>query len=649
MTRNFQINNNYLIYKNFKFYKSIKLGNGQTLWKCKTNGCSSELKTNTLNTKIIHAKDEHNHCYVVRKNNINSTPNSSHVSRNESHSSISPINNSRDSKIIPVKNFDNDITSEPMLHHSGLDDSSTDSSDNERLIEALRIENESLKRELTKLRREWDAAVQHSIDVDTKLLMLSERDTREAFTQTDITSMSSASLQTDNSVHTREISVQTTQQGLSPTSQLTQCINSNNEHSCLGKHPSPHKFDVSNVNRLLTDDDILQGTHHLSSKDVIVLTPAVCLSIRLSADGDVKDHVPPSIFGKRVIIAPISNAEPDHKAGLNTVGTHWSLVVVNLFKREYHHLDSIPHLNDSVARRFCKKLNAVLNIKPFLYRNKKCTHQQDSHSCGIHVIKNAESQVKLLRETTHTDNNYCISQPNITKRKCISLSKDCTELNLKTRVMLIGDSHVRNLASYLQILMPKYQVFGYCYPGAPLPFVLEKLDKLIDPLRPTDYVIIVGGTNNTSASYLSKVVNGITGICNRQSRPNVVLTEMPHILVNSINKRKEIVKCNNTLYYLAKALRLQFVVFGSHLDRSHYQMNGKHLNVYGKKVVCSLIGELLLSNSHQTRPMNVTYNFKQSTPPYTLPHSSDISVSSPPYHTTRPADKSRRLHPTYLN
>lgn len=647
MTRNFQINNNYLIYKNFKFYKSIKLGNGQTLWKCKTNGCSGELKTNTLNTKIVHAKDEHNHSYVVRKNNINSTPNSSHVSRNESQSSISPINNSRDSEIIPAENCENGITPEPMLHHSRFDDSSTDSSENDRLIEALRMENESLRRELTKLRREWDAAVQHSIDVDTKLLLLTERDTRDADTQTDITSTSSAIVQTDNSFHTREMSVQTTEPELSPTSQLTQFIN-NNEQSSLDKLTSPHKFDVHSVNRLLTDDDIVQGTQHLGSRDVVVLTPAVCLSIRLSADYDVKDHVSPSIFDKRVIIAPISNAEVDHTAGLNTMGTHWSLVVVNLVKREYHHLDSIPHLNDSVARRFCKKLNTVLNINPFLYRNKKCTRQQDSHSCGIHVIKNAENQVKLLREITNTDNK-CISQPSITKRKCISLSKDCTELNLKTRVMLIGDSHVRNLASYLQILMPKYQVFGYCYPGAPLSFVLEKLDKLIEPLGPTDYVIIVGGTNNTSASHLSKVVNGITGICNRQSRPNVVLTEMPHILVKSIDKRKEIVKCNNTLYYLAKALRLPFVVFGSYLDRYHYQMNGKHLNVSGKKVVCSLISELLLRNSHQTIPMNVTSNFKQPTPPQKLPQSSSIRVSSPPYHTTRLADKSSRLHPTYLN
>lgn len=599
MTRKFQVSTNEscLTYNNFKYYKSIKLSNGHTLWKCSHTGCKSELKTNTLNTRIVQDSIEHNHNYVRRGKKINSTPNGSHISGHESHPSISPIRDVNVSQL-PTINSDIDTTSNSTLQQSCNNQSVTEVADpmDHKRMEALLLENEALRRELSKLRGEWDAAVSHSIEVDTKLLLLTERETCDASCQTDIAATpttASVGVQTDiDSIipNKREVSVQTSPQGLSSPQTLTSSVNYNVD---LSSDPPPKlkKNTKLDVHRLLTDDEIVKGTKNLCSKDVDVLHPAVCLNVRLSADCDVKSQISPSIFNKTVILAPISNAEADHTTGLNTPGTHWSLVVINLERREYYHLDSIPHLNDNVAKQFCRKINVALNFNPFTYKTIKCKRQKDSYSCGRHVINNAIAQVNLLQGIiSKKQHNDCTTPLSVSNTNKSNVSKS----DIKPKVILIGDSHARSMASYLQPIMPQCQVIGYCYPGAAMTFVLDKLELLIRPLQPSDYVIVVGGSNNTSASHLSKVVDKITNICTSQPlRPNVILTEIPHILVKSIKKRKEIVKCNNTLYYLANTLKITFIAFGLHLNHSHYECNGQHFNNAGKRLMCNVLGEKL--------------------------------------------------------
>lgn len=583
MTRKFQItpNKNYLVYNSFKFYKSIKLGNGHTLWKCTFTGCKSELKTNSLDTRIVQNDIEHNHTQSIRSSKLNSTPISSGCKSAVDRPSISPITRPVDA------NLPSSPPTTPCLPPVVTTESAR--------VEALILENESLRRQLIQLRKEWEAVVQHSIDVDTKLLLLSERQFVDAATQSDLdvptvdtvadiqTNSRAVETQTDTANTTREVHVQT--------DLLLQevCSFSSNPKSntldvelCSGTSIS----DDVRVNRLLTDDEIMQGITHLNSDEVVVLPPAVCLNVRLS--DNVHGQVPPICNSKNIIVAPISNANVDLKYGFNTPGTHWSLVIVNRVKAEYYHLDSIPNLNDTVAREFCKKINTILNFSPFVYKAKKCTRQKDSFSCGQHLINNAILQVKrLLKENKIYNIDDSTSSVNI-----IDTSDE--KHTHKPKVLLIGDSHARNLAGYLQPLMPHCEVIGYCYSGAPMLFVLQKLDSLIRSLQLTDSVVILGGSNNTSSSHLSKVLSKITSMFTSQTiKANIILTEVPHILVSSHKKRKEIVQCNNKLYYLSRKLRIPFVIFGLYLNRSHYTANGQHFNNLGKQVICKVLCEKL--------------------------------------------------------
>lgn len=581
MTRKFEISANLkiLTYNNEKYIKSETLANGFTVWKCKNKVCKCEIKTNKLNTRIVTCNvDKHNHSVNNSVGNSTSvdllTPRPAGTLM---RSSISPILHSSDSNQRTLNETSNGNDAFP-------DDVSV----------GLRAENEALRSELIRLRAEWDAVVQHSIESDTKLLLLAERELSDASTQTDFepVQLSSAPVTSPKHVCTQTDLVFCDQSVQTPS-------------DCLGD-----KIDLvvrpnqeTRVSRLLTDDEILKGIIELGSDDVLIIPPSVCLNIILSSN-NVSDLLSDEYQNKQIIIAPISNAKIDQDTGYNTPGTHWSLVVVSISDRQFFHLDSVPNLNDVVARNFCRRLNDALNFSPFIFKTKKCKRQSDGFSCGSHVIENAKVQVKLLLtsntlNTLPTVNNMVDSDYNLKNVDSgTSIPNLCVHNVNKTstKVLLVGDSHVRDLARILQPLMPQCDVVGYCYPGAPMAYVLTKLATLTKLLKPSDYVFIVGGTNNTSNWHLSRVMNQITNLCSGNVRgPRIVLTEVPHILVQSVRKRREIVNCNNKLYHLASKLGISFLVFGHTLKRSHYVKNGQHLSFFGKRAICGVICDNLAS------------------------------------------------------
>ena len=69
----------------------------------------------------------------------------------------------------------------------------------------------------------------------------------------------------------------------------------------------------------------------------------------------------------------------------------------------------------------------------------------------------------------------------------------------RQRILLIGDSHVRNCAKYLQNNLDEdYEVSGFAKPGANMEEIVNTVRKDIQTLNKKDVVIVWGGSNDVS-------------------------------------------------------------------------------------------------------------------------------------------------------
>jgi hypothetical protein len=78
----------------------------------------------------------------------------------------------------------------------------------------------------------------------------------------------------------------------------------------------------------------------------------------------------------------------------------------------------------------------------------------------------------------------------------------------RQRILLIGDSHVRNCAKYLQHnLHEEYEVSGFAKPGANMEEIVNTISKDIQTLNKNDVVIVWGGSNDVSKNNTSEAIN----------------------------------------------------------------------------------------------------------------------------------------------
>ncbi|KAG8276647.1 hypothetical protein J6590_061670 [Homalodisca vitripennis] len=155
---------------------------------------------------------------------------------------------------------------------------------------------------------------------------------------------------------------------------------------------SSNLLEMRRDKRKLTDDEVWEGLRVIDNEGVLVLIPSVCLTIRFAGSTNPIVEALGDLHNTKVVLAPIINCALS--ANFNSEGTHWSLVIIDVVRQEFQHMDSLPGLNHELALEFCKKVNSVLMFPRFVFKNRKCKKQLDDFSCGYEVVKNARSQAQ---------------------------------------------------------------------------------------------------------------------------------------------------------------------------------------------------------------------------------------------------------------
>ncbi|XP_046660067.1 uncharacterized protein LOC124354000 [Homalodisca vitripennis] len=263
--------------------------------------------------------------------------------------------------------------------------------------------------------------------------------------------------------------------------------------------------------RMLTDEEVWDGLQSLNSENVLVLPPSVCLKVRLLDEEVDRDIFPEIDFNTRLIIAPISNAQQDDHTGFNTEGSHWSLVVVDLWKQEYLYLDSIPRFNYSDALEFCKNANILLGFKHFKFIVKECRQQNDGYSCGLEVMKNAREQVELLKH------NLIGS----------SIMTGNTAFAGKPKLVIMGDYHAQNIAELLQQIVPQFDILSDCCQGASVSITVHVISVISKFLREEDCILVITGTEETKPRDYPIAALHISEIITKTNTAGTLVDEVP--------------------------------------------------------------------------------------------------------------------------
>lgn len=376
---------------------------------------------------------------------------------------------------------------------------------------------------------------------------------------------------------------------------------------------------------MLEDGDILSWfkNHLKAPSNTLVVAPSVSHFLKLTQDQSelVKTLEELQVSRFEYVMAAVNNRSED--SGDLGEGDHWSLLVYHQSAKVFYHLDSKAGFNRPHAARLA---GALCNGGVSGVMEVKCLQQKFGVECGVHVLHNAEIACSLIHNLLpisdfchyvqsfsvnkyydmiqSLDSNVCgdpqlhksLSKPkdlaSVGKNKLLDSVRDDYILDKvvnSNKLVIVGDSHARNMTRWLQPLVPQFSVFTYCYPGAPMLHLLDRLQLVCQSLTSNDCAILIGGTNVTESNYyLRYVVPELTNII-RNCKAKVFLTEIPYIRNVSKIKSAQIKFCNSLWLNISSKYCIPYLIFSHNLNPSHYVSNGSHLNALGKILVCKKI------------------------------------------------------------
>jgi hypothetical protein len=180
----------------------------------------------------------------------------------------------------------------------------------------------------------------------------------------------------------------------------------------------------------------------------------------------------------------------------------------------------------------------------------------------------------------------------------------------RQRILLIGDSHVRNCAKYLQHnLHEDHEVSGFAKPGANMEEIVNTISKDIQTLNKKDVVIVWGGSNDVSKNNTSEAINQICKFVEGKNEVNLVLMKAPprHDLIPTSCVNSEVLKFNRQMEKKMKPYS-NVKLFDTDFDRIFFTSHGQHLNTLGKKLISSELAIVIkdLFGKKQPTPKGIT-------------------------------------------
>uniref|UniRef100_A0A8D9E7M3 FLYWCH-type domain-containing protein n=1 Tax=Cacopsylla melanoneura TaxID=428564 RepID=A0A8D9E7M3_9HEMI len=291
-------------------------------------------------------------------------------------------------------------------------------------------------------------------------------------------------------------------------------------------------------------------------------------------------------------------------------------------------LEAIKTNNKQIIPRDVPKTNNY-NSNP-INQITKTINKKPSHKKDQNIVADPSKAASHVKTTTPTVGNTATNTCQDTKKSSAAAV---------TRLVVFGDSHVRNLRIHLEKELPdSYKIHTHFKPGGTFQEVANSLSK--HDLQ-YERIIVMAGTNDICHSSWADVEKAVLKISEMFKHRKVYLVLVPHRGEWSIiNKYVKIF--NRNLKFLANRLNNVNCIEISYLLKYEDFCRDKiHLNKRGKVKICEKLGQEILgeknvhyrSAKYHTRHNKVHFDLntsqtkftyhkfdKQSTYKHDLPH-----------------------------
>lgn len=264
----------------------------------------------------------------------------------------------------------------------------------------------------------------------------------------------------------------------------------------------------------------------------------------------------------------------------------------------------------------CKRQKDVVQQKPYLV-------DRTNSEKEIPLLSLKESQ-RLSPDCEDSGRKVVVKaqvhrEPNTTKTHFTTLAEKCTmngKTNMKRlkRIVVLADSHGRNLSYRLQELCKYYNVCVYTKPGAKIKSIIKEGKHSISNLGKDDFLVVLAGTNDMNRNEPGQLTvgQGINHLISIGTKTNVIISSIPY--------RYDVPYLNDNISFvnmgIAKKIRsyegklnIVYEDINLALQRTSYTTHGLHLNKRGKHILCQNIANII----HRQSLQSLTHDSKQQT------------------------------------
>ncbi|KAG8245585.1 SUMO1 sentrin specific peptidase 8 [Homalodisca vitripennis] len=254
-----------------------------------------------------------------------------------------------------------------------------------------------------------------------------------------------------------------------------------------------------------------------------------------------------------------------------------------------------------------ENLQSVVEI---LYSDKKQLQDKinKAESVGQHCLKCSLPLVNKTAEHSPNQNKGRVK----TRDQTVHVNKATKKS--KSNLIILADSHGRDLGRLIE-QKTTLNVCSFVKPGAKFSQVTKEVKDLTAELEPSDYLLVLAGTNNIQTTGIDTLMNDITKLVNDFQHINLILSTIPmrhdlpqlDLKISIINSKIERLAENFPNLQLLPLHLLPRHVFTAH---------GLHFNMKGKARIADMVFKLkqMKGTSH-----NVPRQPKNQTHPFSIP------------------------------
>lgn len=550
-----------LLYDGFSYRKGREMATGlQVSWRCLFKNCNASLKTNASIDKITSkVLAKHNHPSVTHQTSFNvedendeqssclkETINQSPTPSLTESSIYEPEGNNTGFCSTPVQVLEqeksnvNELSSSLVVH---TDDGNQD------------CENAALRDELKKLRTEWEAAVNRSIENDIKLLNLADKSTAETGVQTETESRIADTNEPVNCLSGEEAPSEAEQQMEAVPYEIIQDLK-----ETINKLKEDNKTFTEKILLMSTSIEALEADNLLLRNEKVLERIETDkwrarydeLYIK-SSDNLMNDSS--SIGNNRGGATPapgsLSSSFATSRKGCEVL-------------TECEEADEAQLHMISISQNRRSLFN-VSNSRP---------DQAKVHRLVKNRVRDFKNSSFLSHKTT--------SPP-------VAIRNSSSQINFE-KITIFADSHGKNIVN-LTAKRVDCKVTGMIKPGAKFEDVASSCEHESKNMSDRDLVVLMGGGNDMEKFGAKKFLSSLKKCLYDLSHVNIILMNVPrrYDLPISSNIHHQIERTNLEIARICRQFKNVRLLDISNIGRRFHTRHGLHLNSLGKRYISDFI------------------------------------------------------------